>query len=771
MNLRNTKKYLAFLLSMVTLIMLIGCGGKKNNISTEDAVDTPSSAADEQNSQQNSPYRYLTEALTLNENSYLESNAFFDDSLYYVVSTADEEDLFYRTVRRLNLDTLNTDTFIEKLEEVDETYVKNIFFDKDGQLYVYLSQYYTASDQVNNAADYIQKYDKDGTFLTSVALTGLPDCENYGLFYFEEVCCDADGNFYIPTSDKDVYVLKTDGSYFFTVSIPGKINGLCETSNGTVLLSYLLPGNQKSAAAYIDTKTKSLGNSLENYPLTATSNVLFQGQEGKVLLNEMYRFMSYDTVDETYMILEAWTASGIDHSNIQKIYENKNGDFFVLISDYAGNTASGRKLYRMRKTDPADIPEKITLTIGVMWTNQNFNRIISSYNLSNQKYKFEVKAYQPSTQSFGSNELDAAITALNAELASGNCPDMLSLDLMYQYVDNYIDKGLFIDIQPYLTADSTVSEEDLLPNILDLYRRNDSLYAIVPTFNIFPLVGLKSVIGDDELTVDSIQKALKNYPEITDIIPNSTKSSVLNMLIGCDLRSFIDYKNATSHFDSTRFRSIMELANTSKKVDYESYSINGYSNWDRVLHHELLLTTRQILSIDDILMANGITDNDTAFHGNPSAQGETMMVMPSTPPLAITTACKYPEAAWDLISFMLTMENQCDIMNSGLPVSKNALSALIETASTPKYDWEGNELPYKSGSINGTPYEIYAIDAEQEQLIWDLVNMPVVLDLYDDNISPIILEEADHYFRGKKGLEETCNVIQSRIKLYLSENY
>lgn len=760
---------IAFFLIIIITVTSVGCGQKKTLSPEENKKNNTIASNEVQNDYPLSTDEYMAEALSLNENSYIEANAFQNDCLYYVVTTIDENGSSVRTMRNLILDTLSTNTFIEKIEVDEEFYVRNIFFDVDGNLFIYLTQYQNIN-QTNVNTDCILTYKKDGTFIDRISVNAIPVDQNNSIYLYNQMCCDSYGNFYIPTTERNIYVLKSDGSFFFSVTVPGNVSGLCETSDGKVMVSYNLPGNQESAAAFFDPQNKSLGSPLESFPLTAESGVLFSGHNEIVLVNELFNLMLYNTTTKEYLILKPWRTSGVDQANIEAMYENKNGDIFILTSDLMSNTSTGRRLYCLRKYNSGEVPDKIKLTIGAMCVDQNFSRIISAYNLSNSKYEFEIKYYQSGSRYFGDDEIRTAITNLNAELASGIYPDILNLNYMGHFADSYIDKGVLIDIAPYLEADNTVSEDDLLPNILDIYRRNEALYAIIPTFNLFPWVGLKSVIGEGELTRERIQNALKNHPEITEIIDNSTKLTVLVMLFGNDFESYVNYDNATCYFDSPEFRSIMELSNACKRVEYD-YDNYSFFNWDKIAKHEQLLTSPFILSIDNILIYDGLTDGDTIFHGNPTKQGEVIMTNPSTPALAITSKCQYPEAAWSLISFMLSMENQCNALNSGLPISKKALSALIEEASICEYDSDGILQPYKNMSIDGNPFEIFPVTSEQEQLIWDLVSMPVVLDTYDIDICPIIYEEAEYYFRGERGLDETCNIIQSRIKLYLSENY
>ena len=58
----------------------------------------------------------------------------------------------------------------------------------------------------------------------------------------------------------------------------------------------------------------------------------------------------------------------------------------------------------------------------------------------------------------------------------------------------------------------------------------------------------------------------------------------------------------------------------------------------------------------------------------------------------------------------------------------------------------------------------------QMKRFWDLYNAISGVKDNDTNLMQIILEQAEPYFAGDKSLDETVDLIQRRVSLYVNEN-
>ena len=131
--------------------------------------------------------------------------------------------------------------------------------------------------------------------------------------------------------------------------------------------------------------------------------------------------------------------------------------------------------------------------------------------------------------------------------------------------------------------------------------------------------------------------------------------------------------------------------------------------------------------------------------------------------LGIYAGSRYQDEAWGLFRYLLSEPVQRQLTAS-LPVCRAALAASMEDAADPqgrhsdRVFWDG-EHEIISGE---------ATAAEMEALAQEIARTTHIARP-DPNIRSVIEEESGMYFYGDQSLDTTCEHIQSRVELYLSE--
>ena len=86
-----------------------------------------------------------------------------------------------------------------------------------------------------------------------------------------------------------------------------------------------------------------------------------------------------------------------------------------------------------------------------------------------------------------------------------------------------------------------------------------------------------------------------------------------------------------------------------------------------------------------------------------------------------------------------------------------------------------NVAEYREGKIqktynNGrTAVELNGITQEEENKLLSAIESATAGVFYDTNITDIIREESQGYFKGQKTADEVVKIVQSRVKIYLQE--
>ena len=70
---------------------------------------------------------------------------------------------------------------------------------------------------------------------------------------------------------------------------------------------------------------------------------------------------------------------------------------------------------------------------------------------------------------------------------------------------------------------------------------------------------------------------------------------------------------------------------------------------------------------------------------------------------------------------------------------------------------------------NGPMIEIYAMTQEQYDTVKALIAATHQIMRYDDSLTEIINDETGAFFAGEKTAEETAQLIQNRVQLYMAE--
>jgi ABC-type glycerol-3-phosphate transport system substrate-binding protein len=112
---------------------------------------------------------------------------------------------------------------------------------------------------------------------------------------------------------------------------------------------------------------------------------------------------------------------------------------------------------------------------------------------------------------------------------------------------------------------------------------------------------------------------------------------------------------------------------------------------------------------------------------------------------SIMSTSAYPQAAWDFLAAIFDQSVQV-YTSFGFPVRTSVFDAQVQEAIA-------------GGSVT----------QEEVDRVLDVLNGKTYLYLGNDDIMDIIYEEATACFSGAKTPEETAQIIQNRVMIYLSE--
>ena len=421
--------------------------------------------------------------------------------------------------------------------------------------------------------------------------------------------------------------------------------------------------------------------------------------------------------------------------------------------------------------NPASEPESepgVTTLIYAQISEDGVDREwLDRFNREHEgEVQIEVRDYSQTSEG-GQQGMDLLMT----EIAAGKVPDIIELgtsgettELPYQKLAK---KGFLEDLWPYIENDMGLGRVGIIEAPLKAAEVDGGLYTVFGYFELHTLTAPKAVVGDwTGWTVEDLLEAFETMPDGAVILETYEDYSVRQHLLSSFLYGFsdlfIDLESRQCHFDGELFRSILDLV---KRVPDEcSWHPYYTSQEDRKNEYH----NRQmdgIVMLDDTSFwyyAN-VRDADLYFGeatciGYPVGDGSPGIYLePSGIKLAMSSTCADKDAAWQYIRWEL-----CTKPGRGLGFSVNKKLHNRGRAS---------EIRARRGIPvgNGNYFFDDPVTKEQLEYVDALLDTNRCSILLDKNVRDIVLEVAGAYFAGDRDLDQTVEMLNSRVGLYLNE--
>ena len=487
----------------------------------------------------------------------------------------------------------------------------------------------------------------------------------------------------------------------------------------------------------------------ETYIAQSLFTRYFPGVEGKLLAIQNNIAYEYDYASGTATALVNTFLSGMGGWNMLCLGE----DLFFSIEQ------GKPMLWR-----PSAGGEAQVLTLATYDLPFALQRTIADFNAGNSAYIIEPIDYS----SYDTYEThDAGLTKLALDIISGNAPDIYDLSLFSP--QNYAAKGLLEDLKPWFEADEDMSYEDLIPSVAAAAEFNDGLYELIPGFQLLTLAGDLSVVGSAWSVADFIR--------LTKEVPHE-------MVLGLDMtrREFMSYVLAFMHgelyseetldcdFTSENFLSMLEFtASLPAGFNYDGSGSQGVPNGRAYAGEQLLVLEELRYIVEQISWLDAVFSGEAQFVGFPTDGGTGFGLIPEVR-LAMSSSGGNKYGVWEFFKYLLSDSVQVENKFSmGLPVMRAALDTKLDS-------WIENAMENTPAvhtvSLTGPVFiEGVPVDESMRERVLDMIGKIDCVAVCDETILNIVMEQAEPFFSGGKPAAEAAAAIQSRVKIYLSEQF
>ena len=400
---------------------------------------------------------------------------------------------------------------------------------------------------------------------------------------------------------------------------------------------------------------------------------------------------------------------------------------------------------------------KIRLTLaGVNMRTYGWDALAEQFNAQSENYIVELRDYYtgdfvddgtsaPDDMEQYRAELADAKTRLHTDLIVGKMPDMIVFDSLSPLT--YLGKGLLLDLDPYLEADAEISLEDIL--CWDALHEYGGLYILAKQFVVETLMCSQDFYDAHRgWTVTDYLEIEKGLRSDQQMIYYMSPEEFLTQMGGQYLAKALDLENAACNFDNPEFIGILNGA--LECGQYEALDYAGRPVGKRMEDGELMCCATWLDDPADVTFDRVQSGRRLAYIGWPTTDGGCGSVAALYGDISAFASTACPEGCWEFLKYVLQSGDDPVYYGKTIYAPRMREETAQRNAAGGKYTTASSE-------------DIAAYIAA--------ANACRCLGYRDENVMGILQEECAPLLRGEGTAEDTAKRIQSRVSLYMTEQY
>ena len=406
---------------------------------------------------------------------------------------------------------------------------------------------------------------------------------------------------------------------------------------------------------------------------------------------------------------------------------------------------------------------KETLTIGGYGVGQGdlLKYAVYLYNTGDYKYRIKLVDYYDKYMFEDNESMRRANLNIIKDMSEGKGDDMLT-GIFFDFA-TLGRAGTVLDILTYAEKDTSFQLDSILPSIVDLLKTDEKLYQIAPSFTITGFVGYSDSLENAKpLTIESANQIVQNLGEGQYLVTNSFRINLAILAVQYRLQ---DYLTEAGDFDITteEISSILSFADSVGMAD-------DLSGQPPINDANAAYVTEKLLLLDAFINSpyaynqyEQIGNQPMTFFGIPSLSDSARVCAPRDL-LAISAASEDPEACWEFIKLLFSLEAQRRAMlEDCIPVATVAFEEQIAKAMKPSLMTPDDAI---AAMQSQAPKPMSAETADRYR---ECVNSLNAINCYNIEIGNILWEEFNSYYYDGKPIQDVRDTVVNRINMYLDE--
>lgn len=655
----------------------------------------------------------------------------------------------------------------------DGSYINSIGADKDENIY-YASSSYTSYYDADGNYVYNESYEYVKTDFSNnekwrIKLTDIPQIAALEYFYpYNNPVITDDGEIFI-LSDSGVLALNSDGTFKALYSDLNGGNKIFKKNDGKIIFSKW--GDYGEDFYYFDPKTGQLSDKQE-MPKNASNFNTIEGYYYDVYFTSSSVLYGYNFGDAELTEIMDFIDSDLEASYVNNIMPISETEFIISYYD----EESYQTIFSvMSKVPESEVVDKEVITLACYYIDYQIRKQIIQFNKTNDKYRITITDYSQ-YDNYENDQYTSGTTQMNKDLIAGKVPDIVITNSELPIV-TYISKGMFTDLNSFLDNDAELNRSDYLENVLNAMSQNGKLYQVAPSFMVMTVAGKTSDVGTGTgWTMDDLKTLLASKPEGTKVFSEITRDNFLTYVMTLGSSQFINWETGEVNFDNEDFVKVLEMMKT----------LPEEINWDELYNDDSYWSTYESQYRDGATLLSyvyfsqferykylqqGDFGTDINFIGFPTANSNGSAIMVDMG-MAISANSRVKDGAWEFIRYFL-MDDYQNNLDYQFPIKTSAYDKIIADAKSKPYwiDDDGNKVEYDNSYWIGD-VEVKIDPCTDEDIDYLMTFLKSLNQVYsiDEDLMSIIEEEASAFFSGQKSAKDVAAIIQSRVKIYVSES-
>lgn len=600
----------------------------------------------------------------------------------------------------------------------------------------------------------VRKLDKDGTQLIFLDIGSLLSGSAY--IFVTAFVTDDNNNIYITAGSDNsstIFVINLETNSRFSLNAPTRSIDPVKTSDGSVVCGLWRDGNR--ILQYIDVQNRNWGYSID---LSFSAHNIFTGDdEFYVIFSDYSGIFGYNKETGVISRILRFIDSGISPNVIRNITLLPNDQILIIeASSEHTLTAENVNLILLTKTEKTtDITndvEKTVITLGTLWLSPDLRAAVVQFNNTSSTHIINVIDYSDYVPD---GDFEGALTRLTTEIVAGRVPDILDLNRLP--FRQYANRGMFLDLNPFLDADPEISRDNLMSNVFRAAETDGKLYSVPMGFGISSIIGPPSILGDSPgWTIDEFIAVIEANPQADfPVGARFDRLGFLAIVFFHNMDEYVNHSTGTARFDSDDFVRLLEFANT----------LPAEADIDLFMHDlatgELKISGRQIMQTFNgdfgvLAIQTMQFGGEIIFKGWPAADRDGNKFVLSQC-LAITTGAADKEGAWLFVRSLLTEEFQRNL-SWDFSVDKVVFEERLVKATEEYLGGHGAE-------------SVFTLSQDLADQLLAVTDSITRITGHGDGevLWNIISESASDFFNGQTTARDAARVIQSRASIYMAE--